>query len=115
MTSVRTFGVGNVCSVLQKIELTLRGSGRFFVVAAVQVANFVCSGAFRWRASNGADHAAEVPLRNVFAESRARRFRNVLFHKRAAKIVGAGLEAGQRSLEAELHPGNLNILDRAVQ
>ena len=38
--------------------------------------------------------------------------RNIFFHQRAAVIVGAGVQAELRELAVQLHPRNLNVIDR---
>src|SRR4029077_5630049 len=90
-------------------------NGGRLVGVIVQTPNLVRCGALRRYAPNGANQAAKVLRRKIFTESRAGCFRDVFFHQRAAEIIGASVETCKRGLEAELHPGNLNILDRAVQ
>ena len=63
-------------------------------------------------ASQLANALLELVDRDVLPGCRSRKPRDVLFEQRAAVVIRAGEHDELRDFSAELHPGNLDVIDR---
>lgn len=114
--------MGNLIGAFDVRRMTLGSSdakwrgGRWIVPGSLErPPSFVRRGAFRRDAANLSDVAAEFFRGNILAKSCSGRLGDVFFHQRSAEIVGAGLQAGEGSIDPELHPGNLDVADGSVE
>ena len=77
--------------------------------------NFVRCGALRGNPAYPANVGSKFLRSNVLAKGGSGSFGDVFLHQRSAEIVGAGLQAGEGSLDSQLYPGDLHIANCAVQ
>src|SRR5271168_1462826 len=82
------------------------------ILRGERAADAIRGGPLGGNAADAADARAEFLRRDIFAECGARRFRDALFHQRAAEVVGSGAEAVERSVEPHLHPRHLQVGNR---
>ena len=68
--------------------------------------------ALRGDASQFADALLELIDGDVLTGGRSGKSRDVFLEERSAVIVGAGEHGQLRDFAAQLHPGNLNMIDR---
>src|SRR5579871_300343 len=71
--------------------------------------------ALGWNTPEFQNHRLEILGAGVLAGSSSGFAGNIFFHQRAAEIVGSGVQAELRKPAVQLHPRDLNVVDRTCE